>query len=323
MLAWAICLALQDPAPPKLEFETLAGAQPWFSEGHFKSPPPPLKPWIGRWVTIEGFFFVNFDGGELKDAFVSAQFSDPAKGIEPTDPFARVRIEFREGALPADFSTRWLAVSGTFGLRRFDRNGELVALFCLTDAVAGARRPPADRAVSSERLSFALLESSRATAKGDDLDARPYDVKDIGPMPAPLAAFDGRWVSMTGNLFVPYPADRVRQVILAKNPWDGCCFGVPPNIWDSIVVVFADEIPMANPAPRFMTASGRLRIEIQRDAKSGLVTRCFELREAVPGNVPDPSSGESGSGPVLWIVGGAAALLAAGLILFRLRPRRN
>jgi hypothetical protein len=264
-------------------------------------------------VTIEGFFFTDFSGGELKDAFVSEQFADPSKGIEPSDPFARVRIEFRPDAIPNELQTRWAKVSGVFGLRRVERDGRIVALFNLADAVEGARRPPPVRA-TAERLTFALLETCRASARGDDLETRPYDVKDIGPMPEALATFQDRWVTMAGNLFVPFPAERIEKFILAKNPWDGCCFGVPPAPWNSMLVKLKEEKTLEMPYPSLMTVSGRFHFEVQRDARTGLVTHCFELRDAVIGAEPEPGAGGWGAGVVSVAVG--IALVAAVMKLW-------
>lgn len=318
-MVWLAALLIQDAPPPKLDFETLAKAEAWLAEGHFRTPPPPLKEWIGRWVTIEGFFFVTFDG-ELKDAFVSSQWSDPSKGIIPTKPFERVRIEFRDEAVPEDLQTRWAGVSGVFGLRRVERDGELVALFNLSDAVEGARRPP-PRNVPTDRISFSLLETARAVASGEDLEARPYDVASMGPIPAPIQAFHGRWITITGNLFVPYPADKIKRFILAKNPWDGCCFGVPPTVWDSIVVALKDDAPLAEPYPRILRASGRFHVQVQRDPRTSLVTHCFELQNAVIGAHPEPTA--DSSFPYGTAAAGTAVLLAVILGLLARRNRRR
>jgi hypothetical protein len=325
MLATLCGFAVQEGAPPALGFETLRLAEPWFKEGHFKSPPPPLKEWIGRWVTVEGFFSAVFEG-ELKDAFVGAQFIDPSKGLgKIPDPFASVRIEFREEAVPTELRTRWVSVSGVFGLRRFERDGELVSLFTLSDAVEGARRPPPRRAAADPRgkLGFALLESIRQVTVGDDLEARPYDVKEVGAPPAAIAALEGRWVTLTGHLFVPTPDERIRQFILARDPWDGCCFGLPPTVWNSVLVVMRNELPLAQPYPPLLTVSGRFRFRLARDPISAGVTSCFEIQEAVLGMQGEPPADAAESSPNVLLAAVVAAVVFAGtLVVIRRRRRR-
>jgi hypothetical protein len=140
-------------------------------------------------------------------------------------------------------------------------------------------------------------------------------------MPPELQAFHGRWVTMTGNLFIPYPAARIERFIVARNPWDGCCFGMPPTVWDSIVVRLRENWDMPDAPPRLITVSGRFHIQVEREPKSGLVTQCFELRDAVLGQAGEPPAG---SFPWVPAAAGAAALLAAAALLKnRLAARRK
>ncbi|MCI0342031.1 MAG: DUF3299 domain-containing protein [Planctomycetales bacterium] len=131
---------------------------------------------------------------------------------------------------------------------------------------AGA--PPAAAAAPTE-VSFPLLESvTKPIGEAKTLDDLPKEVRDM----------DGKEVLLMGHLLVPYASGTVREFLIAKYPWDGCCMGVPPTIYTAVEVVLAKGQRLSDPTAPLVTVRGRLSVKPQ--FIDGYPTGLYKIEEA-------------------------------------------
>jgi len=304
---------LQDPA--ELKLEDLAQAAPGFAGTHFKSFPPLLQKLLGRWVTVEGYIAPVFVDGEIEALVLSRDIRDPAIGLNPKpDPFSSTRVDFRKQ--PDEINSRYLVVSGRFSVKVELRDGEPETLFLLSEAVEGRAPPPAESeepAGEPGRLRFSTLLRARRHLVGSE-----EEVKDLPSLPEEVESLDGRWVTLAGYLLVPGAVPDAREFVVARDPWDGCCMGKPPTIFDSVLVRLDEGDSIRPPYPPLVTVSGRLRVAPKK--AQGLVASLYHLEEARLGSHAEGGREESYLFRVLLIP--ATLLLAAVCTLFLLRRMR-
>lgn len=75
-------------------------------------------------------------------------------------------------------------------------------------------------------------------------------------LPDWLDFLDGKVVSIEGNTLVPVVATTTRELLIMKNPWDGCCIGVPPTPYDAVEVVLNHDVDFGNSAVGFGSVQG-------------------------------------------------------------------
>lgn len=315
-------LLAQDPVP-RLKFPELRQAQRHRIKGHLVKVPDNLAGLDGRWVTVGGYAFLRHDGDSVREILLTENmFSPRGVGALPS-PFDSVKIRFREGVEPPKLTQGQFAiVSGRFFVRkegRLEKEGEqLTGLFHIVEAVEGEtpdpERPPdpSGSIAGIHKIAFQLLEKAKSVSQGSDVR-----------VPDDIQALDGRWVTITGNVLIPWVEQKVTQFVLAKNPWDGCCLGIPPGPYDSVSVRLREGSHLKDRFSAVQTLSGRFRVELERS--EGYVTGLYKLVDAVEGAVPPPEEAAGVPAPRAWIVGAAAGVLLLGFLayLFRLRAKRG
>jgi hypothetical protein len=246
----------------------------------------------GEWVTIAGHLILYHQDGRFNKALLSEEMYLPLEdyGTAPTAENS-VRITFGRGVDVGKLAGRpEMRVSGELQKRTSDPDHPVWVVNAVPGRAPKPVEPPAPE--SGMSLRYSALETARN-----------------GAIPAELAALDGRWLTLTGNLWVPYAAvGEVRDFMLAKNPWDGCCLGVPPTAFDSVEVRLREGETLSNPMAPFATVSGRFRID-RREIEGELVG-LFRIVDAVEGNVPEGGAPGVRWGGVLLPMGLLAAMLA-------------
>jgi hypothetical protein len=101
----------------------------------------------------------------------------------------------------------------------------------------------------------------------------------IDPVPEPLKALDGKEAVLTGYLVVPFPSDAVREFYLAAGPWDGCCIGKPPTLFDSVAVQLKEGGKLTEPRRWIVTVRGTLRVRPSYD-EEGKLSGLYSLEGA-------------------------------------------
>ncbi len=135
-------------------------------------------------------------------------------------------------------------------------------------APAATAAPPATPAVATE-VSFPLLESvGKPIGEAKTLDDIPKEVRDM----------DGKEVLLMGHLLVPYASGTVREFLIAKYPWDGCCMGVPPTIYTAVEVVLSKGQRLSDPTAPLVTVRGRFVVSPQ--FIDGYPTGLYKIEEA-------------------------------------------
>jgi hypothetical protein len=275
-----VCGPPQEPEVLKLE--SLQAARDGFAATHFKTFPPELQRMLGKWVVVEGFLAPVFFEDEVDGLVLSQDMRDPSIGLNNRpDPFTSVRVDLRNP--PEDVNTRYAKLSGRFSVKVVLRGDQVETLFLLSDAVDGAAPPPPEREEPAEegRLKFSTLLRARRYMVG-----REEEVKDIERLPEEVEGLGGRWVTIVGYLLVPGAVAEAREFTVGRDPWDGCCLGKPPTIFDSLWVKLREGERVRSPFPPLITVSGRLRIEPQKI--DGLLVGLFHLDDARVGAHEDP-----------------------------------
>lgn len=310
----ALLLALQDP-PKTVTFQQIKETRRGIVEGHVKSVPKALEPLVDTWVTMSGFPVLSEDGQSIREVLIAENQFDPKRQYgTPPDVFNSVSVQFRK--IPAKLrETKFLIVSGRL---RFLKAGaieggreKLKKLWHLTEAVEGAVPNPDAAGSATPRegtLNFALLET--ASSQGGELR-----------IPEPVKALDGKWVTLTGHVLLSWSSDEITTFQLAKNPWDGCCMGVPPGYFNAVRVTMAEGKRYSSKFDRVATMSGRFKVDVRKTG-NGYIDGVYWLEQAVEGAVPSPDKPESpkeGSFPYVPVIG--VVTLAAGAAFLALRKK--
>jgi hypothetical protein len=165
------------------------------------------------------------------------------------------------------------------------------ALEAMKSLGKAAHKPPTIEALDVDIpgvLGFGKLESMpRAIAKQGGAD-----------IPDDLKALDGKPVTISGFLLVAFAVEPVEEVILAKNPWDTCCLGKPPTLFDSVRVLLRKGSKLERLQFRIATFTGTLRVEPEYDG--GVLTGLYRIENAVetdlagvPSAAPQPTPAEA------------------------------
>ncbi len=75
-------------------------------------------------------------------------------------------------------------------------------------------------------------------------------------LPDWLNLLDQKHVQIEGNTLVPVIATTTRELLVMKNPWDGCCIGIPPSPYDAIEVILDHDVDFGNSAVGFGQVEG-------------------------------------------------------------------
>jgi hypothetical protein len=55
-------------------------------------------------------------------------------------------------------------------------------------------------------------------------------------IPQRVAMLDGKVVTLEGYIAFPLMSPKPSELLMMLNPWDGCCIGVPPTVYDAVEV---------------------------------------------------------------------------------------
>lgn len=84
-----------------------------------------------------------------------------------------------------------------------------------------------------------------------------YDPKNGNDtLPDWLDLLEGKFVTIEGNTLVPVVASTTRELLVMKNPWDGCCIGVPPTPYDAVEVSLNHDVDFGNSAVGYGSVVG-------------------------------------------------------------------
>lgn len=315
-IAAALFLPNQAQEPEALSLAWLESARDSFAADHFKSFPPALQRLLGKWVVVEGYLAPVFFEDEVDGLVLSEDMRDPTIGLnDRPDPFASIRVEFRKP--PDDLKTRYVTLSGRFSVKIVLRGAQVETLFLLSNAVEGrAPAPPEAEEEPSEpgRLRFSTMLRARRYMVG-----REDEVTGIERLPEEVERLAGRWVTVVGYLLVPGAVAEARAFTVGRDPWDGCCLGKPPTVFDSLSVNLRPGESVRPPFPPLITVSGRLRIEPQ--TVDGVMVGLFHLDDARVGAHEGPAAEERSHVLGILLLCAFLGLLAACIPFFRRNSR--
>jgi len=257
----------------------------------------------GRWVSVQGYLALYHQDGRFNKVLLTEEVYLPVEnfGTPPTATNS-IRVTFQRGVdVGALTGKQDLRVSGELQIRPGDSEHRFWVVNAVPGRVARSPMPASSRTSPHSTVSYSLLEKARG-----------------GGVSPEIQALHGRWVTLTGHLWVPYPTGGdVRDFIVAKNPWDGCCLGVPPTAFDSVEVRLREGAALANPMAEFATVSGRFVVD--RREQLGEIVGLYRILDAVPGTVAEGAVEGGGWGGVLL----PALILAAFLGLLTLGALRR
>jgi hypothetical protein len=303
-----VLLLLQEP-PPTVTFQRVKETRRGIIDGHVKSIPKAMEAFVDQWVTMSGFPVISQDGQWIRIA--ENQYDAERQYGTPPDVFNSVSVVYRKPPEKLR-DAKYLQVSGYLRFRKIgSREGNrenLVKLWHLTEAVEGAVPNPDATSTAPPKegtLSFSLLES--ATTQGGDIN-----------IPDPVRALDGKWVTLTGHVLLNWTGEDITSFQVAKNPWDGCCMGVPPNFFNSVRVAMAPGQKLSSRFDRVATVSGRFKVDVRKTA-NGYVDGVYWLEQAVEGAAPSPDApaAEPKQGFPTWAFVGVLAVAGAFFLLRR------
>jgi hypothetical protein len=310
--------ALQQETPT-VNFQMIRETRRHYIGGHVKAVPKRLEPLLDQWVTMSGFAIPSGDGEGARGVIIAENQYDPVRHYgTPPDAFNSVSVVFRK---PTSSKAPYLQVSGYLrflkvGRRESDRE-QLVRLYHITEAVEGSvANPDARSAVATPQgsITFALLESAAEPSKGGQVS-----------IPEPVRRLESRWVTITGHVLLgAWDSEEISQFGLAKNPWDGCCMGVPPGLFDSLRVTMAPGKKYSSRFARVATISGKFRIEVKK-TDTGYLEGVYWLDDAVEGAAPDPNPpkeaapGSPAEAPAMPVWPAAIAVLMGAALIYMLR----
>jgi hypothetical protein len=120
--------------------------------------------------------------------------------------------------------------------------------------------------------------------------------------PPALAERNGKTVTMTGFLIVAYAVEPITEVLLAKNPWDQCCLGEPPTLFDSVLVRLKPGTKLSRSRIGIVSLTGTFKIAPTYDFNPGKkreeLGQLYLLEDAVEAE-PLAARAGSGSGPAV------------------------
>ena len=142
--------------------------------------------------------------------------------------------------------------------------------------------PPADPDATAEQSiekndDGDLLIDGRYVVKGEGTKESPYIIpweliltardtyrprlgkKEI---PQGIEHLDGSWVQVQGYMLLPLMGTDIRELLLMRNQWDGCCIGVPPTPYDAIEVKLIDvPTKLSRWRVNFGSITGRFKVD--------------------------------------------------------------
>lgn len=120
------------------------------------------------------------------------------------------------------------------------------------------------------RVSWELLGQASGHVRGDGT----FDA-----MPRTLELLGGTWIELSGYYAPAIIAPSTDELVLMLNRWDGCCIGLPPTPYDSVLVKTRTPIDFSlQHQIRFGTLRGRLVLE--PFALGGLVLGLYRIEDA-------------------------------------------
>jgi hypothetical protein len=305
-----LALLLQDT----VTFQMVKETRRHEIKGHVKAIPKRLEPFVDKWVTMSGFPILYEDGQTIRKVVIAENQYDLQRHYgTPPDYSNSVSVVYRTMP-PKIREAKFLQVSGYLRFKKVGRKEgdreKLDHVWHLTEAVEGAVPNPDKPAEAPKEgtLTFALLESAQEASAAGEIK-----------IPDAVQAYHGKWVTITGHVLLSWASEEITQFQLAKNPWDGCCMGVPPSYFNAVRVQMAPGKAFSNRFDRVGTLSGKFRAEIKK-TENGYVDAIYWLDEAVEGAVapkeaPAPGAAETPKSSTAWWEA-AVVITLVGVVLF-------
>ncbi len=158
----------------------------------------------------------------------------------------------------------------------------------------GPSDPPAATGVTAASTTTAAAPSASTMPPGAGTERQPFRVSwellgqasghvrgdgTIDAMPRTLELLGGTWIEVSGYYAPAIIAPSTDEVVLMLNRWDGCCIGLPPTPYDSVLVKTRTPIDFSlQHQIRFGTMRGRLVLE--PFALGGLVLGLYRIEDA-------------------------------------------
>ncbi len=110
-------------------------------------------------------------------------------------------------------------------------------------------------------------------------DGHVTDDGGLRDLPRTLELLRGSWVELNGYFAPAIIAPSTDEVLIMKNRWDGCCIGLPPTAFDSVLAKTRAPVDFSKAHQiRFSTIRGRLVVEPL--AMGGFVLGLYRLDDA-------------------------------------------
>lgn len=268
----------QEEDVKRLDFKILERFRKYLpsEKDHFKNLPEDLSSLNGKWATVGGYLKLRGDEDGLHEVLL-LKSPTAASGI-----FDTVSVKFKdETKIKKLISGKYLIATGLFKIgHKAHKEGEPIRAFQLVDAVigetAGSKKASFVTPSGVTTITYSLLEEAKLLNGEMKI---PQSVQD----------FSGKWVTITGNMLVSGATEEIDKLQLAKNPWDGCCLGVPPTLFDTVQVKLKQGSKLANRYAVILTMSGIFKIKPEK-TPGGFLVSLYTLEDAVEGAVPDPNA---------------------------------
>jgi hypothetical protein len=117
-----------------------------------------------------------------------------------------------------------------------------------------------------------------------ELESMPRSIKKKGTqVPAHLKELDGKRLTLTGFQLVLFAEEKVDEVVIAKNPWDVCCLGQPPTLFDCVKVTLRTGTAVGRSQFRIASFSGVLHVapKYETSGDQTYITELYTMTDAV------------------------------------------
>jgi len=98
-------------------------------------------------------------------------------------------------------------------------------------------------------------------------------------VPAEFRALDGKTLTVRGFLIIPFIAEPLTEFYVGKHPWDTCCIGKPPTVFNSVAVRMAEQSRLKNSRVWIVNLRGTFHVRPVHE--NDLLTELFSLTDAV------------------------------------------
>jgi hypothetical protein len=224
-------------------------------------PPPDIQALDKTRISLIGFMFPLAEGDQVKAFCLSATTQTCCYGPKPQ--FGQFVLV--ETAEPVPFERlRPVRVSGTFFVEARPQDGYIYRMTADTLEVA-QQQPLALAAVPENAISLDWQQLIKLSPRSE------AEFKAL-TLPPEITAYEGKTVVLGGHLLGENRTG-TQSFMVAYYPWDGCCTGVPPQIFNSLLVFMATTTESPGALVSTASFSGILQINPREEwLKTGIIT---------------------------------------------------